>query len=69
MSEKITIETEFITLGQAIKEAGIVGTGGQAKMYLKDNMVQVNGEDENRRGRKLYSGDVLVIENTTFEIA
>lgn len=57
----VTIKGEFITLGQLLKEAGIIPTGGAAKWYLKDHSVVVNGQDENRRGKKLRSGDTVVI--------
>lgn len=54
-------EKEFITLGQFLKLAGIIQTGGQAKWYLSEHTVLVNGEEENRRGRKLYEGDEVEI--------
>lgn len=69
MSQKVEIETEFITVGQFLKEVGIIGTGGQAKWYLKENSIEVNGEPEDRQGKKLYKGDKIVAEDQTFEIA
>ncbi|WP_125710385.1 S4 domain-containing protein YaaA [Companilactobacillus zhongbaensis] len=68
MSQKIMIETEFITVGQFLKEVGIIATGGQAKWYLRENSITVNGEPENRRGKKLHKGDKIVAEDQTFEI-
>ena len=68
MSQKVKIETEFITLGQFLKDVGIISTGGQAKWYLQDNEVQLNGELENRRGKKLRKGDQLVIQGESYEI-
>lgn len=68
MSEKIKLETEFITLGQLLKDAGVISTGGQAKWFLKENSVLLNGSPEDRRGKKLRSGDVVVVGNQTFEI-
>lgn len=68
MSKKIKIDTEFITLGQLLKDAGIIATGGQAKWYLRENSVSLNGEAENRRGKKLRKGDVVVIDDQSFEI-
>lgn len=50
-----------ITLGQALKLSGIVGTGGEAKLLIQDGEVRVNGETETRRGRKLRSGDVVEV--------
>lgn len=54
---------EFITLGQVLKELGLVATGGQAKLFLADNEGQifVNDEAENRRGKKLRADDKLEI--------
>jgi len=68
MSEKIKLETEFITLGQLLKEAGVIETGGQAKWFLRENSVLLNGSPEDRRGKKLHSGDVVTIGEQTFEI-
>ncbi|MBU9710608.1 S4 domain-containing protein YaaA [Evansella tamaricis] len=63
MKETIQIQEDFITLGQVLKEVGIIGTGGAAKWYLQENPVHVNNEEENRRGRKLFPGDQVQIEN------
>jgi len=52
-------DEEYITLAQALKAAGIIGTGGEAKHFLTENAVLVNGEPEQRRGRKLREGDLL----------
>ncbi|WP_078593323.1 S4 domain-containing protein YaaA [Evansella clarkii] len=56
------ISEEYITLGQALKEVGVIQTGGAAKWFLQETPVVVNGEDENRRGRKLYPGDQVKID-------
>ena len=63
--QKITINTPQITLGQVLKEAGIIDSGGAAKWFLRENTVQINGEDDNRRGRKLNSGDVVTLPDGT----
>ncbi|GAB5056526.1 S4 domain-containing protein YaaA [Companilactobacillus alimentarius] len=68
MSEKIKLETEFITLGQLLKDEGVIATGGQVKWFLRENSVLLNGNPEDRRGKKLYSGDVVVVGEQTFEI-
>jgi ribosome-associated protein len=69
LEEQIMIKSEFITLGQALKEAAIIDSGGQAKWFLAEVPVWVNDEKENRRGRKLYPGDkVLIEESGTFLI-
>lgn len=48
---------DFIKLGQAIKAAGMVDSGVEAKEVIQDGLVTVNGEKDTRRGRKLYDGD------------
>lgn len=58
---KVKIKTEYITLGQLIKYLGIVSTGGEIKVFLVENTVFVNGNAENRRGKKLFNGDILNI--------
>ncbi len=50
---------DFIKLGQALKKAGLEGSGLDAKVDIQAGKVKVNGETEERRGRKLYDGDVL----------
>ncbi|WP_373894387.1 S4 domain-containing protein YaaA [Virgibacillus sp. CBA3643] len=59
MHEKIEINTEFITLGQFIKLANILESGGMVKAFLQDEGVFVNDELEHRRGRKLYPNDIV----------
>ena len=54
MTKIVTITEEFITLGQFLKHIDVITTGGQAKWYLQEIVVFVDGEIENRRGRKLY---------------
>ena len=54
MTKIVTITEEFITLGQFLKHIDVITTGGQAKWYLQETAVFVDGEIENRRGRKLY---------------
>ena len=65
---KITIHTEYITLGQFLKFASIIDNGGQAKAFLAQNKVLVNGEEDNRRGRKLRNGDQVTILGRTYGI-
>ena len=62
MSEKIEIATEQIQLGQFLKLANVVESGGMVKVFLAEFEVMVNGEPELRRGRKLHLGDVVEIE-------
>ena len=65
---KIEIFTDFITLGQFLKLAGLINNGGEAKFYLKNVDVLVSGEPENRRGRKLRAGDSVQISGKKYQI-
>lgn len=56
---EIKIRDEFIKLGQALKLAGVVEDGVEAKFAIQDGLVKVNGEVDERRGRKVYEGDVI----------
>ncbi|KAF0993429.1 S4 domain-containing protein YaaA [Geobacillus sp. TFV-3] len=62
MEQRVTITTETITLGQLLKLVRLIDTGGAAKWFLQEHHVLVNGEQENRRGRKLRDGDRVDIE-------
>lgn len=64
----ITIKDEFIKLGQALKLAGLVSSGVDAKFIIQDGLVKVNGETDTRRGKKLYSGDTFEYEGTVVNI-
>lgn len=57
-----------ITLGQALKVANLVGSGGEAKIRIQSGEVLVNGEVETRRGRKLVSGDVVEVMDERLEV-
>lgn len=57
--EEVTIRDEFIKLGQAMKLAGAVDSGIDAKIVIQDGEVTVNDEVEFRRGRKLYKDDIF----------
>lgn len=67
-NEKVIIDTPYITLGQLIKLLNIFDSGGMIKHFLQDEGVIVNGEIENRRGRKLYESDIVKIHDQTFSI-
>lgn len=58
----IKLTSEYITLGQLLKMADFIQSGGEAKFAVKELKISVNNQKENRRGRKLYPGDVIVIE-------
>ena len=66
--KKVEIYTEYIKLEQMLKIADIVSTGGEAKLFLLTNDIYVNDEVENRRGRKLYKGDVVKVKNNLYQI-
>ncbi|MFD2443698.1 S4 domain-containing protein YaaA [Bacillus sp. CGMCC 1.16607] len=57
MNQQIKIDTDYITLGQFLKLAELIQSGGMAKWFLQENEVFINGEQDQRRGRKLRSGD------------
>jgi len=61
-------EEEFIKLGQALKKAGVVGSGVDAKMVILDGLVTVNGNKELQRGKKLHDGDVVTYNGETIQI-
>lgn len=59
---EIPIRGETIDLDQFLKLTGVAGSGGQAKYFIGESMVQVNGEVESRRRRKLIIGDSVTVE-------
>lgn len=61
MALTFELRDEYITLGQLVKAMGLLGTGGEIKTFLTENEILVNGEKEDRRGRKLRAGDVVVV--------
>lgn len=66
--EEVIIKDEFIKLGQAMKLAGAVGSGLDAKVLIQDGEVTVNDEVELRRGRKLYRDDIFSYEGKEYVI-
>lgn len=60
--KKIPIQGEYMTLGQLLKSLDVIASGGEAKIFLQSYPVLVNGERDNRRGRKLYAHDRVEIE-------
>ena len=61
-------DEEFIKLGQALKKAGVVGSGVEAKIVITEGEVCLNGEVEIQRGKKLHDGDVVTFNGETIEI-
>ena len=66
--QEIRIRDEYIKLGQALKLAGFVGSGVEAKMLIQDGLVIVNGEVDMRRGRKLVPGDVFSLDGNDVKV-
>ncbi len=66
--EQDSLPPSVVTLGQALKAANIVGSGGEAKILIQTGEVLVNGEVETRRGRKLRKGDVVEVGETLLEV-
>ncbi|MCR5432476.1 MAG: RNA-binding S4 domain-containing protein [Lachnospiraceae bacterium] len=68
MESNISIKDDFIKLGQAMKLAGLADSGVEAKIFIEEGRVRVNGEEELRRGRKLYKGDSFSFNGTTVRV-
>jgi len=66
--EEVILNQEYITLGQLLKNIDIINSGGEAKLFLQNNDVLVNGEKENRRGRKLYHNDKVQVAGSEYLI-
>lgn len=64
----ITIRDDYIKLGQALKLAGLVGSGVEAKVLIEEGKVLVNGQTETRRGKKLHEGDRVTLGNEHFTV-
>ena len=66
--ETIKLRDEFIKLGQALKVAGFVDSGVEAKFCIQDGLVKVNGSIETRRGKKLLDGDIVEFDGKKIKI-
>lgn len=66
--KEVTIHTEYITTGQLLKHLGLVNSGGEVKFFLSNNTVLVNGEIDNRRGKKLFNKDIINLADEVYEI-
>ena len=66
--QQIKLREEYIKLGQALKAAGLVGSGVDAKLMIQDGLVKVNGNVETQRGKKLYDGDMVEFEKEQIKI-
>lgn len=65
---EIKLRDEYIKLGQALKAAGLVSSGVEAKEVIQEGLVKVNGETDTRRGKKLYGGDVVLYNGEEIKI-
>ena len=66
--EIIKLREDFIKLGQALKAAGLVESGVDAKFVVQDGLVKVNGEVEYQRGKKLVAGDIVEFDGEKIKI-
>lgn len=66
--QKIIINSEYITLGQFLKFTNLISSGGEVKYFLENNVVFANEIPENRRGKKLFPGDLVKVNDKIFEI-
>lgn len=66
--EIIKLREEYIKLGQALKAAGLVGSGVEAKEVILEGLVKVNGSVELQRGKKLYKGDIVNFDGEEIKI-
>ena len=63
LNKNILIRSEYITLAQLLKFGDVISSGGEAKSFLSSNTIKINGVNDNRRGRKLYPGDQIIIND------
>ncbi|ENZ00178.1 S4 domain-containing protein YaaA [Clostridium thermobutyricum] len=66
--QEIRINTEYIKLDAFLKWTGVASLGSEAKIYILEEMVKVNGEICTQRGKKLRSGDIVEFEGETYKI-
>ena len=66
--QEIKVRDEFIKLGQALKASNLVSSGVEAKLVIQDGQVEVNGEVDTRRGRRLVPGDMITFDGKSVKI-
>lgn len=66
--EQIKLNEDYIKLGQALKAAGLVSSGVEAKIVIQDGLVRIDGEIDTRRGKKLYGGEVIEFDGQSVKI-
>jgi ribosome-associated protein len=65
---EVAIGSDMIRLGQFLKLADLIETGGEAKLVIADGEVKVNGETDTRRGRQLHPGDVVAVNGNSAKV-
>ncbi|WP_067506949.1 RNA-binding S4 domain-containing protein [Actinoplanes sp. TFC3] len=65
---EVAIGSDMIRLGQFLKLADLIDTGGEAKVLIAVGDVAVNGEVDMRRGRQLFPGDVVAVQGRTAKV-
>jgi ribosome-associated protein len=65
----VAIDSDMIRLGQFLKLADLIDTGGEAKIVIASGDVTVNGEVDTRRGRQLHPGDVVEVQGRSARVA
>lgn len=68
MRRDVPIRGDMIRLGQLLKVAGLIDSSGEAKAFLAEHSVLVNGEPEARRGRQLHLGDEVQVGDEVLSI-
>lgn len=66
--KKVKIKEDYINLGQFLKIVDLVSSGGETKSFLSLNKIFINKKEDNRRGRKLYKGDLIEVNSQVYEI-
>ena len=66
--EIIKLRDDYIKLGQALKAAGLVESGVDAKLAIQDGLAKVNGKVEVQRGKKLHDGDMVEFNGSQIKI-
>jgi len=64
----VKIHTQYITLGQFLKLVGLISTGGQARKFIEDNKILVNGAAAQQRGKKIHPGDLVIVNKNEYTV-
>ncbi len=66
--ENVKINTEYIKLDQFLKWVGEAGSGSEAKLLIEQGKVKINGEFDDRRGRKIRPGDIVTVNAKEYQV-